>query len=103
MPRHLVAVDPGGKGAAALYNFSTRMFARGILQYRDITRNPANFTVPVDPEVERLFTQFLFSYKLNPQTVLFVGYSDNRLGERDISLTQTDRTFFVKLGYAWVL
>ena len=27
-----------------------------------------------------LFTQLLFSYKLNPQTVLFLGYSDNRLG-----------------------
>jgi len=27
-----------------------------------------------------VFTQFLFSYKINPQTVLFLGYSDNALG-----------------------
>ena len=39
--------------------------------------------------------------KLNPQTVVFVGYNENRLGLQGISLTETDRTFFVKLGYAW--
>lgn len=39
---------------------------------------------------------------MNPQTVVFVGYSDNRLGLGDVSLTQTDRTLFVKLGYAWL-
>ena len=87
----------------AVYNFSTRMFARAILQYRDVSRDPTNFVVPVEPELERLFSQLLFSYKLNPQTVLFVGYSDARLGVQDVSLTQTDRTIFVKLGYAWVL
>jgi hypothetical protein len=48
-----------------------------------------------------VFTQILFSYKLNPQTVLFLGYSDNYFGETGIDITQTDRTFFVKLGYAW--
>jgi len=36
----------------------------------------------------------------HPRTVAFVGYSDNRLGLTDVSLTQTDRTLFVKLGYA---
>jgi hypothetical protein len=35
--------------------------------------------------------------------VLFVGYSDNQLGLQDISLTRTDRTFFFKIGYAWIL
>jgi hypothetical protein len=48
-----------------------------------------------------LFAQLLFSLKLNPRTVVFVGYSDNRRGLTDTSLIQTDRTFFVKLGYAW--
>ena len=40
-------------------------------------------------------------YKLSPRTVLFLGYSDNYLGMGRIDLTQTDRTFFVKIGYAW--
>jgi len=45
----------------------------------------------------------LFSYKLNPRTVVFVGYSDSREGNQDISLTQSNRTLFLKLGYSWVL
>ena len=43
------------------------------------------------------------SYKINPRTVLFVGYSDNCYGTQDYSMTRYDRTFFIKLGYAWVL
>jgi hypothetical protein len=34
--------------------------------------------------------------------VLFVGYSDNAQAAGTLALTRTDRTFFVKLGYAWV-
>ncbi len=85
-----------------VYNFNVRMFARAIFQFTDIERNPALFTSPVSPESERLFTQFLVSYKVNPQTLLFVGYSDNRLGSRLIDLTQANRTLFLKLGYAWL-
>jgi hypothetical protein len=86
-----------------VYNFNVRMFVRGIFQYLDLEQDPALFTFPVDPKTRTLFTQLLFSYKLNPQTVLFLGYSDNHLGLQDISLTQTDRTFFFKIGYAWVI
>ena len=50
-----------------------------------------------------LFGQFLFSYKVNPRTVLFVGYSDNSLADQNVGLTRTNRTVFVKVGYAWVL
>ena len=57
----------------------------------------------VEPKTEQLFTQLLFSYKLNPQTVVFIGYSDTALGFEDLSLTRIGRTFFVKLGYAWLL
>ena len=86
-----------------VHHFSVRAFVRGIVQYRDITRNRELFVSPVEPETRQLFTQLLFSYKLNPQTVLFLGYSDNRLGLEGIDLLQTDRTLFLKLGYAWVV
>jgi hypothetical protein len=56
----------------------------------------------VPPRTNRLFSQHLFSYKLNPQAAVLVGYSDNQLGLRGIDLTRTDRTFFVKVSYAWV-
>ena len=86
--------------ARLLYHFSGRAFVRAILQYESLTREPEQYIVPVDRESRELLTQFLFSYRLNAQTVFLAGYSDNYEGEVD--LTQTDRTVFVKLSYAWL-
>ncbi len=90
--------------ARLVYNLSVRSFVRAILQYTDITRNPALYTYETSAHSRRLFTQFLFSYKLNPQTVVFAGYSDNYTGADTpaADLRRQDRTFFVKLGYAWM-
>jgi len=85
-----------------VYNFNVRSFARAILQYTDVTRDPALHPFAVEAETERLFTQFLLSYKLNAQTVFFLGFSDNALGGQDLSLTRTDRTVFAKIGYAFL-
>jgi hypothetical protein len=85
-----------------VYYLGTRAFARVILQYLDLDQNPALYATPVEPKTRHLFSQLLFSYKVNPQTVVFVGYSDNAQGTQSLALTRTDRTFFVKLGYAWV-
>jgi hypothetical protein len=85
-----------------LYHLTLRTFVRAILQYTDITRDPALYTATVAPGTRRLFAQYLFSYKLNPQTVFLVGYSDNASTARSIDLMRTDRTFFAKVGYAWV-
>jgi hypothetical protein len=86
-----------------LYHLNVRTFLRAILQYTDISRNPRLYTFPVDAQSRKLFSQYLFSFKLNPQTVLFAGYSDNALSGRTIDLSRQNRTFFLKLGYAWVL
>ncbi len=86
-----------------VYHFSAKSFLRLITQYLDLSRDPALYRGPVEASSEDLFNQVLFSYKLNPRTVLFVGYSDTYLGNESIDLTQKDRTVFVKLGYAWVL
>lgn len=85
-----------------VYFLNVRTFVRAILQYTDISREPALYTYPVDPRTRRLFSQYLFSYKLNPQTVLFAGYSDNAEGSQAIDVQQQNRTLFIKLGYAWV-
>jgi len=90
----------------AVYNFNVRTFFRAILQYQNIERNPDKYAVAVDREARTFLTQLLFSYKVNPQTVVFLGYSDNAMGllTGDLDrtdLTRTDRTFFLKLGYAW--
>jgi hypothetical protein len=89
--------------ARFIYNFSVRTFVRAILQYTNIDRDTKLYNSPIDPKTKALFSQFLFSYKINPQTVLFLGYSDNYFGLQNIDLTQTDRTFFLKIGYALIL
>ncbi len=87
--------------ATLRYFLNVRTFFRAIVQYRQIDRDLALYEVSgFAAEQEDLFTQLLFSYKLNPQTVLFAGYSDTRLGVESIDLTQADRTFFLKVGYA---
>ena len=90
---------------STVYQFNIRTFLRAILQYTDIDRTPGLYDPeagPIDARTETLFSQLLFSYKLNPQTVLFFGYSDNSLGDDRVDLTRADRTLFLKLGYAWV-
>lgn len=87
----------------AIFHLNVHTFVRAILQYTDISRDPALYTFAVESRTRRLFSQYLFSYKFNPQTVLFIGYSDNATGTREVDLHRQDRTFFVKLGYAWVL
>jgi hypothetical protein len=86
-----------------VYQFNKRIFLRSILQYVNYDRAVELYSADVLERDERFFTQFLFSYKINPQTVLYLGYSDNYFGDRNVDLTQTDRTFFAKIGYAWVL
>ncbi len=85
------------------YHFNVRMFLRAIVQYNDTRRDPSLYTFPVEKKSESLFSQFLFSYKLNAKTVLFGGYSENRFGGETLPRTLNDRTVFVKLGYAWLL
>ena len=87
---------------SAVYQFNIRTFLRCILQYRDYRRNPDLYTDEIDPEEQHLFTQLLFSYKINPQTLFFLGYTDNYQGGPEYALTQNDRSFFLKLGYAWL-
>jgi hypothetical protein len=85
------------------YQFNVRTFVRWIAQYYDIDRNPAAYESEVDARSRRWFNQLLFSYKVNPQTVVFLGYSDTYLGDQQVDLTQESRTVFLKIGYAWML
>ena len=79
----------------AVYQLNRRTFVRSILQYSNVDE--------VDEQSEELSSQLLLSYKINPQTVFFLGYSDSHGGNRDYDLTQSGRTLFAKIGYAWVL
>jgi hypothetical protein len=83
------------------YQFNVRTFLRAILQYVDYDYTERPFAKAAVPEdVERLFTELLYSYKLNPRSVLFVGYTENSAGGSDFDLTEVDRTLFMKVGYS---
>ena len=89
--------------ASIVYFFNAKIFIRSILQYYNYNYNVSNYLYPTEPEFKQVFTQFLFSYKINPRTVLFLGYSDNYFGAQEYGITQKDYTLFAKIGYAWVL
>ena len=89
--------------AVVFYHFNRRTFARAILQYRNVERNPETHDFPLFTEKsENFFTQFLFSYKINPQTAILAGYSDDRRGDDQYDLTRVGRSVFLKVGYAFL-
>jgi hypothetical protein len=88
--------------ARFVWQFNTRAFIRTILQYTDIERDPALYNDPVETRTRDLFTDILFAYKVNPATAIYTGYSEIYAGAEEYDLTKTSRSFFIKLGYAWV-
>ena len=90
------------------YQFSIRSFLRFSMVHYDIERDLNNYNIDVrddyNAKYKSLAAQLLYSYKLNPQTLFFVGYSDG--GYQDDSLeqiTKDNRNVFMKLSYAWLL
>lgn len=93
---------------ASVYNvgltwqFSRRSFLRFTGQYQDVERNVDEYIDEVDARTRNMGRQLLYSYKINPQTVFFLGYSDNLFEDDDLdSLETTEKTWFMKIGYAW--
>jgi hypothetical protein len=74
--------------AAAVYQFSSELFARFICQYDQFAKQ-----LHLDP---------LISFKLNPFTVCYVGSNHNFTKfDEPYGLTKTVRQYFVKLQYLW--
>jgi uncharacterized protein DUF5916 len=86
----------------ATYTFTSRMFVRGIAQYVQTLRDPSLYADAVDRKEASFAASALFAYKLNWQTVLFLGYGDDRtfLEETD-RLEREDRQLFLKISYAF--
>jgi hypothetical protein len=85
----------------ATYNFSARAFLRLIGEYVSTELDPALHAFPVDRE-EAFFTgTALFAYQVNWQTVLYVGYGDDRVQDLGGDLQPAGRAVFVKLSYAF--
>ncbi len=85
------------------WQFNVRSFVRVTLQGSDVERNLSQYVDPTTtPSSASRAAQFLYSYKLNPQTVFFAGYSSNQLEDETTGrIEPTGRTAFLKVSYAW--
>jgi len=84
------------------YHFNKRLFIRGTVQYSYTKQNQSLYDIEVTPKTKRIQTQFLLSHKLNPRTVLFLGYSDLYNQDANLQLLRQNKTIFLKIGYALV-
>ena len=86
----------------ATYTFTARCFLRLIGQTVQVVEDPALSAVAVAPRSNDFTGSALFAYKLDWQTVLFVGYGDERsLADLTGRLERANRELFLKVSYAW--
>lgn len=85
----------------ATYTFSARSWLRLIGQWIDTERRPDLYTFDIDDGGGSFSGSAVFAYKLNWQTVLFVGVSDTQVRDEFDSLQPADRQLFAKVSYAF--
>jgi hypothetical protein len=83
------------------YTFTPRLFARAITQYVSTDSDPSLYLTAVDARSGTFSGSGLLAYKVNWQSVIFVGYGDDRDRAPDNRLYPADRQFFVKISYAF--
>jgi hypothetical protein len=87
----------------AQYSFSNKSLVRVIAQYVSTDYDPALYPFFDVPEEDGAFLgSVLYSYKVNWQTVLFVGYGDERVLLEDETLAPNRRSLFFKVSYAFI-
>jgi predicted esterase len=89
-----------------------RSILKFVVQYTDIERDVGLYIFDETDDLDdrphetsrRFSTQLIYSYKINPQTLFFIGYSDGGYQNDDLdSLERDQRTIFTKFSYAWQL
>jgi uncharacterized protein DUF5916 len=83
------------------YTFTARAFLRVIGQYVETKRDPSIYTFEVDRKEGDFSASALLAYKLNWQSVIFLGYGDTRALNDFDRLEKTGRQIFLKLSYAF--
>jgi len=85
------------------YQFNIRSRLSLTLQTIDIERNPTLYNdQTIDKHYQSFGTQLIYSYKINPLSLVYLGYSDNAIDTDNIgSLEKTDKTIFAKFSYTW--
>jgi hypothetical protein len=85
----------------ANYTFTPRCFVRLIGQYQSTDRNPLLYLQPTTAHDGTFSGSVLLAYKINWQSVMFVGYGDDRELTDQRRLVPSDHQVFVKVSYAF--
>ena len=86
----------------ATYTFNSKMYVRGIVQNVRTNRNQQLFLRNTNQHAGNVTSSLLFAYKVNWQTVLFVGLGDERdVDVADNKLQPASRQLFMKMSYAF--
>jgi uncharacterized protein DUF5916 len=85
----------------ATYTVSSRLFLRAIAQYEQTTRDPSLYVDAVAAKDGTFDGSLLFAYKLNWQTVMFLGWGDTREIDDNATLQKKERQVFLKVSYAF--
>ncbi|MCV2885721.1 carbohydrate binding family 9 domain-containing protein [Aestuariibacter sp. AA17] len=102
-------VDSGDLFTASLtdaritYQFDKEQFIRLTFAYNDVDRHLENYVGSNFYETNRDFgTQLLYSYKVNPFTKFFLGYSDFGVQNDQVPHRRVaEQSLFMKVSYAW--
>jgi hypothetical protein len=85
------------------YQFDVNSYLKLNVVYSDVDKNLDNNVSAYSETNSDLSTQLIYSYKLNPQTVFFLGYSDISYRDDNLKeLRREERTLFTKVSYAWM-
>ncbi|MEO7794109.1 MAG: DUF5916 domain-containing protein [Thermoanaerobaculia bacterium] len=85
----------------AVYNFNARSWLRLIGEWAKTERDPGLYTFDVRPESADFSGSAVFAYKLNWQTVFFIGIGDERTEDPDGKLQALGQQAFFKISYAF--
>ncbi len=78
-----------------------RSWLRLVGEWQKIERDPGLYTFAVRPTSADFAGSAVFAYKLNWQTVLFLGLGDERSEDPNGQLQPLGRQAFFKLSYAF--
>ncbi len=86
------------------YQFNIKQRLRLAVIKTQVNRHLDQYITPSDfyAHSNHIATQLVYSYKLNPRSLMYVGYSDSGYNDDDIeSFTRTDKSLFAKFSYAF--
>jgi hypothetical protein len=86
----------------ATYNLNASTYFRLILEYVETRRDLSLYTEASPPAREGGFSlSALYAYKLNWQSVIFIGYDNNSVLDESGRLLTSGRQFFLKISHAF--